>query len=29
LLNGPSNYEIIDDKIFIKSLNKFWPSCAP
>jgi hypothetical protein len=23
LLNGPSNYEIIDDKIFIKSLNKF------
>ena len=28
LLNGPSNYVIIDDKIFIKSLNKFLPSYA-
>jgi hypothetical protein len=26
LLNGPSNYEIIDGKIFIKSLNKFLPN---
>jgi hypothetical protein len=25
-LNGPSNYEIIDGKIFIKSLNKFLPN---
>lgn len=23
LLNGPSNYELIDGKVFIKSLNKF------
>ena len=23
LLNGPSNYELINGKIFIKSLNKF------
>lgn len=28
LLNGPSNYETIDGKIFIKSLNKFLPNAA-
>jgi len=25
LLNGPSNYEIIKGRIFIKSLNKYQP----